>query len=197
MSSNLYLDWYMSSDPETPSNDRVEENTPRSSQSVLDILSLDRVQYELKYIIGIFSIIGFGYGLTTFLAIDHIGGDGQAGAVIGAILATVILMFALMSGVVISLIMGFHLTTRLSGTTRTQYVTGFFGNMAGYIVMTVITVLFMGFSLSGGGGDGGGTTSSATNLSDLLIPLILLSIPVGLVCVGVMYLTKKLPAQTV
>lgn len=179
---------------ETTTSSSDNERQSGDSPSVLDILSQN--QTELKYIVWIYTVAGVGFGLSAFLTISQLGGNSQGEAFIGAILALAILGFVLMSGILISLVIGFRLTTRLTGPTRSQYVTAFFGNMAGYLVMTTVTVILLSSSLSGGGGGGASeTTSSVTNLGDLFFPLILLSIPVGLVAIGVMYLTEKQPSE--
>lgn len=188
----------MIEEPEISTTDADGERGTAANRSILDIMALDRVQREIKYITGVFAIIGLGYGLTAFIAIDQMGGGGDTDVILRAFLGIVMLGFALMSGTVVSTIVGFRLRTRLAGPSRTQYVTGFVGNAVGYIAMTVITVLFISASIDGSGsGSRSSSAGSLTNLGDLLVPLVLLSIPVGLVCAGMMYLHEKVPARAV
>lgn len=78
-------------------------------------------------------------------------------------------------------------------TARTVYLTSFVGTAVGYFVMVIVAAVLIGLVV-GGGGDGAAASSGSGNLFgilDLVIPLVVLAIPVGLTGVGASFLARR------
>lgn len=195
----------------------------RALDSARDRLSSPAAKSQLKYVIGLFALVGIGFGTTGFLIIELIasgvagsigggGGGGAATAFVMTLFALPLLVVVLLIGPVIAVYSGLNARDGLYQEPRTAYLTNFVGNLTGYLVMVAIAVLLVNAAFGGGGGTtaqtgqaqvGGGSSVSAAggntfNIADLVVPIIVLSIPVGLVGFGSAYLhgRRNVPDQT-
>lgn len=172
-------------------------------ESVGDILSRPDVKHQVKYAVGLFAVVGVGFGLTGFVFTDILipgiagaSGDSTSGALLGGLLT----VFSLLSILVVAALSGpiLGVTTALRvekvfEADRVAYVTSAVGTAAGYVAMLLITVLVL--SLTGstsGGGSTGSSTGGLVNLGDLIVPIIALAIPVGIVGAATVYVHRAL-----
>ena len=194
---------------------RAEESTGGAGEaagqvldSARDRLSSPAAKSQLKYVVGLFTLVGIGFGTTGFLIIDLIAsnflGDlGAGGQAILAFFSLPLLVVTLVIGPVIAVYTGLKANDELYREPRTAYLTNFVGNLTGYLVMVVVTILLINLAFGGGGGTaaqtgqgevGGGaaqnTGGNTFDFSSLLVPLLGLSIPVGLVGLGSTYLHR-------
>lgn len=182
--------------PDGGTDRRASDTDQRSSQpdrrmsrgSVSDILSRRTTKAQLKYTLALFALVGVGLGLTGYLGVDQVAGGDGSGQLMSAMLAVTALGVALFVGPVVAVFTGLRISDRMRQTDRAVYVTSFVGNAAGYLVMVVITVVLLASSLSGTGGSASG---GSFELGELFVPMILLSIPSGLVGLGSTYLDRE------
>lgn len=162
---------------------------------------------QLKYILLVFALSGLGIGLTGIAVLMNFGGDGVGGAILSGILSLIVFFVALLIGPVIAIIIGIQLSNTDSSVAA-LYPTNFLGSAIGYIVMvmlvSIILVFGMGMVVGNGGGatDGdagtsGGTVAPETNESlfspmDIVLPLLIFSIPTGLSGLGAVFITRGL-----
>lgn len=179
----------------------------QNGPGITDYLSRPDVKHEIKYLIGIFAVIGLGFGLTGFVFNDIlIGGatdsSSEGGSFVAGMLKFLsivgILTMATMSGTLVSVFTSRELREKFDAIKPT-YVAAATGNGAGYIVMMVVTALILSLTIdTGGGGSGGSGGGSAEggvsllNLGDLLVPIIALAIPVVIVSLATVYLQTEL-----
>lgn len=176
---------------------------PSDSQNNVQI-SLD--YRHLKYFAGMFFLVGVGLGLTGLVSIGYFGGAGGIGGAVSTVffmLITLIIAFSI--GPVLGVILANDLTSRFA-LGENAYLSTFVGGALGYLVMviTVAIILILGIALLFGGGAGNGgqdgtggaqdgtaSTNPISTLLNLLGPMIVFSIPTGLVCVGTVYVNER------
>ncbi len=166
----------------------VEEGEVKRAQiteesSVSDILSHPETQRGLKYIGSLYALIGGGLGVLMLLVDNQFLGDGAGAELISGALATVLFGLLVFIGPVIAALTAFDIAQRYTRS-KQAWITSAVGNGGGFILMIVITVLFVNSVFTGSEGE-------LFNLSDLLAPLILLAIPTALVGVGATYVYNK------
>lgn len=183
----------------------TRERAGSSKESIGDILSRPDVKHQIKYAVGIFGIVGLGFGLTGFVFTDILipgvtsssGSTGSTGSSLFGGFLTIfsllsILVLAALSGPILGVISALRVDEAFD-TDRVAYVTSASGNVAGYVVMLVVTVLMLSVTGSTGGGSStGDATGGLFNLGDLLVPFVALSIPVGVVGALTVYLRREL-----
>lgn len=178
----------------------------QNGPGITDYLSRPDVKYEIKYLIGIFAVIGLGFGLTGFVFNDVlIGGtadtSGDGGSFVAGMLTLIsiigILTMATMSGTIISVFTSRELRSKFDAVKPT-YVAAAAGNGAGFLGMMLVTAIILSITIStgggggGNGGGGGGGGPSLLELGDLLVPFIALAIPVVIVSLATVYLEDEL-----
>lgn len=185
-----------------------DRGTGQGSPGITDYLSRPDVKYEIKYVVGIFAVVGLGFGLTGFVFNDVLiggatesGGEGEnliAGML--TILSIVgILTVATMSGTIISVFTSREIRSKFDDL-KPAYVAAGAGNGVGCVVMMIVTAVILSFTIStessgGGAGAGGGGTEggvSLLSLGDLIVPIIALAIPVVVVSLATVYLEQRL-----
>lgn len=174
-------------------------------------LSRPEVKRNIKYAVGIFSIVGLGFGLTGFVFNDILlpaafGTGGEEGASSQSLvdpffqLITIfgIVIMATLSGSIVGAISSFRVADRIENN-QAAYLASGLGNAVGFVAMLVVTVLVLSATVSvGGSGSGTGTSSggssagSLLNLGDLLVPIVALSIPVAIVGLATVVLHRRL-----
>lgn len=164
----------------------------RSLDSARDTLAQPGPKSQLMFVIGLFGIVGIGFGLTGVIAIELIASGGDtSGAFLAGFLTISILGVVLLIGPVIGAFSGLRVAERLDDS-RATYLTSFVSTAVGYVVMVLIAVLLVGIVIGGGGGGtttGGGGTN-LFNAVDLLVPLVALAVPVGLTGLGSSFLVR-------
>lgn len=177
----------------------VGETAGRAFDSARDRLSGQAAKQQTKYVVGLFALVGAGFGITGYLIIDLLASaNTPGGQFLSAIFSLALLAIVLLIGPVIAVYSSVRAADGLYDELRTAYLTSFVSNFAGYLVMVLIAVLFIGAAMSSSGGGTGATTqqtaqiaSNTVNLDNLLFPMIALSIPVGLVGLGSAYLHRN------
>ena len=175
------------------------EAAGKAIDSARQRLSEPAAKNQMKYIIGIFSLVGIGFGITGFLVLQLVaGGGGTSSQIFAAIFALSLLGVVLLLGPVIAVYSSLNTANGFYHDARTAYLASFVSNFAGYLIMVVVAVILIGAALGGGGSaDSGATTGQTTSTGDtfdlgsLAIPMVALAIPVGLVGVGSTYLHRK------
>lgn len=161
--------------------------------SVLDSFSDPLVQNHLKYTIGLFGMIGLGFGLTGFLLIEVVSQNIIDVAFAPLAFGIILLALTFLIGPVIAGFTSIRIAEGLRADALTIYLTSAIGNFVGYFVMVLVTVLLI--AATGGGGSGSGTTGGSSgsvfDLGDLLLPMLAMAIPVALVGAGTVYLHRR------
>ncbi len=171
------------------------ESIGRAFDSAGETLAQPGPKSQLTFVIGLFAVIGVGFGLTGIVVIRLIAGSGEGiGAqILTAVFLVSLLVVLLLSGSIIGAVSGLRIADRLDETARTVYLTSFVGTAVGYFVMVIVAAVLIGLVV-GGGGDGAAASSGSGNLFgilDLVIPLVVLAIPVGLTGVGASFLARR------
>lgn len=146
----------------------------------------------IKYNIGLLAIVGGGFGLTGGLGARFFAGGGDAGAAMaGGIFMIAVFAVMALSGPILSVFIGLQFSRQMRNTYE-AIVSSFASGVAGYFAMMITGVLItMIIAPSGGGGAEGDTTGNFFNLGDVLLPLIVMAIPVGLVAAGIVYFNER------
>lgn len=181
-------------DRSSATNERApppQERRPQRRESVMDSLSGPAVQNYLKDTIGLFGVIGFGFGLAGFLIITLTSGGNLGIAYEPSSVGFTLLLVTLFIGPVIAGFSGRQIATGLREDARTVYLTSAIGNFVGYFVMALVTILLMAATgvrrvLVGG---------PVFDLVTLLLPMLALAIPAALVGVGTAYLHRRINIQ--
>lgn len=185
------------------------EAAGRAFDSARNRLSSPAAKSQLKYVVGVFALVGAGFGITGFLIIELLaGGDSMGAQLLTGVFSIALLTVVLLIGPVVAVYSGLDAAVGLHNEPRTAYLTSFVGNFAGYLMMVLIAVLLIGAAVGGGSSAQtsqdqleGTETSQNTggntlDIANLLVPMILLSIPVGLVGLGSTYLHRGRSAPT-
>lgn len=159
------------------------EMVGRSFDSARESLTQPGPKAQLTLVVGLFAVIGVGFGLTGIVAIEFIASSATGGQFIGAFLLIPLFAILLFTGPIIGAFSGLRVADRLEETTNTIYLTSFVGTAVGYFVMVIISVLLVSLII-GSGGETAGSGGNLFNLIDLLVPLLLLAIPVGVTGLG-------------
>lgn len=137
-----------------------------------------------------YSIIGGGLGLLGVVLLLQLGGgDGPGGVLIGALLFTIVLSFAVLSGPIIAAIIGYATAQSGIGDIRTRSVNSGIANGVGFVVFGIVVtfILWAGMALLFGGGSDagasstGGGSSGPIEIGKLVTLLVLMMIPNSLV----------------
>lgn len=167
------------------------QGAPRQVQtgpSATDVLSRPDGQAVIKYVVGIFAVVGVGIGLTAVLANSLIG-SGSAGF-LGGIIALIAFSVAVFGGSILAAVVGLQDFLQIGEMDTQTYVLAFVSNAAGFIVMGIIVALFIAVAMGGGGGGSGG---GGGGLGNFVVSAIVMAIPAGLVGAGVTWLRDWQP----
>lgn len=160
-------------------------HVPRSGDvSFGDILSHPDTQTELKFIGWIYALIGFGFGLLMLIVDSQFLGDGVGAEMLSGVISAVLFGLLIFIGPVIAALTTLDIVQRFENRPKYAWVTSAIGNGGGFLIMVVITVLFVNSVFTGEGGE-------LFNLSNLLVPLVLLAIPPAIVGVGAAYVYDR------
>lgn len=175
------------------------ESIGRALDSAGETLAQPGPKSQLTVVIGLFAVIGVGFGLTGIVTVEMIAGSGDdiGARFLTAVFLVSLLVVLLLTGSIVGAVSGLRIADRLDENARTVYLTSFVGTAVGYFVMVVIAVVLIGL-VSGGGGDGAAASGGGGNLFgilDLVIPLVVLAVPVGLTGLGASFLVRRLPPQ--
>jgi len=130
------------------------------------------VKNQIKAVVGVWALIGFGIGLTPIL-LGMLGPAGMIGSVIGAGLA-------LATGPVIGGLVGLSLSNKLPADAGPAAVVSAVANYVGFVLMVIVLGILLTIQSSGSGtGAGGGM-----QLGQLIGPLVLTGIPVAIAAGG-------------
>jgi hypothetical protein len=162
----------------------------QTGPSATDVLSRPDGQSVIKYVVGIFAVVGVGIGLTATLA-DSLLGGGSA-SLVGGIIALMAFGVAVFGGSILAAIIGLQDFLQIGEVDDQTYVLAFASNAAGFIAMGIIVAIFVAIVIGGGGG-GGTTGGGSSGLGDYIIATILMAIPAGLVGAGVTWLRDWQP----
>lgn len=135
------------------------------------------VKQQLKAVVGTWALIGLGLGLTPVLLIGLLGPSGAI-ASFGA--AT-----AFGTGPVIGGLIGLSLANKLPVDVVPGAIVSGVTNVLGFVVMALVFAILL--TLQGGGAAG----TAGGQLGDLIAPLILTAIPVGITAGAVTALGRK------
>ena len=185
------------------------EMAGRAFDSARNRLSSPAAKSQLKYVVGVFALVGAGFGITGFLIIELLtGGDSMGAQLLTGVFSIALLTVVLLIGPVVAVYSGLDAADGLHNEPRTAYLTSFVGNFAGYLVTVLIAVLLIGAAVGGGSSaqtsqdqlegteTAQNTGGNTLDIANLLVPMILLSIPVGLVGLGSTYLHRGRSAPT-
>ena len=165
----------------------------RSFDSARDTLAQSGPKSHLMFVIGLFGVVGVGFGLTGIIILALIAGGGNdaGGAFLAAFFLISLLVVVLLTGPILGAFSGLRIAARLDDSSAT-YLTSFVSTAIGYVVMVIIAALLIGI-VAGGGGGGTTTGSGSANpfdIAGLLVPLVALAIPVGLTGLGSAFLAR-------
>lgn len=156
-------------------------------ESISDLLTHPETQTQLKYLGSLYTLIGLGFGLLMLIIDNQFLGDGTSAELLSGVISAVLFGLLIFIGPIIAAFSSNEISRRFEDNPKQAWVTSAVGNGGGFIAMVIMTVLFVNSVSSGGGGGGG----ELFNLSNLLVPLILLAIPTALVGVGATYLYRQ------
>jgi hypothetical protein len=167
------------------------ETVGRAFDSARGTLTQSGPKSQLAFAIGLFAVIGGGFGLTGVVILTLVvgGGSGVGGGILAGIFLISLLVVLLLTGSTVGAFCGLRVAERLQGSARTTYLTSFVGTAVGYIVMVTIAVVLIGLTAGGGGQTGGG--GGFFSILNLLVPLVVLALPVGLTGVGSSFLARR------
>lgn len=177
-------------------NPRGANAPARQGGSVSEHLSRPDVKAQIKYVVGLFAIVGLGFGLTGFAFTDVLipglseGDGGSASTGASAIVVLMLLLLTTLSGPILGLITSLRIANEVEDTAA--FVTSAVGNAIGYVAMMLVTVLILIATVTTGSDTTGTSSNSMLDLGDLLIPIIVLSIPVAIVGVTTVWLHRKM-----
>lgn len=165
----------------------------RSLDSARETLAQSGPKSQLTFVIGLFGVVGVGFGLTGLIILALIAGGGNdaGGAFIAAFFLISLLVVVLLTGPILGAFSGLRVAARLDGSSAT-YLTSFVSTAVGYVVMVVIAALLIGVVAGGGGGGTttGGGGANPFDIAGLLVPLVALAVPVGLTGLGSAFLAR-------
>ena len=148
---------------------------------------------QLTFVIGLFGVVGAGFGVTGVVVIALIaGGDsGTGGAFLAGLFLISLLVVVLLTGPIVGAFSGLRVAARLDDSSTT-YLTSFVSTAVGYVVMVIVAAVLIGLVAGGGGGgaETGGESANPFDIASLLLPLVALAIPVGLTGLGSSYLAR-------
>lgn len=165
------------------------ETVGRTFDSARETLAQPGPKSQLTLVIGLFAVIGVGFGLTGIVAVEFVAGSTTGGQFVGALLLISLFAVLLFTGPIAGAFSGLRVADRLNENAGTVYLTSFVATAVGYFVMVVVSVLLLGLVVGGGDATTGG--GSLFDLLDLVIPLVLLAIPVGITGLGSSFLTLR------
>lgn len=180
---------------EVPGAQRSE--TVPAKRSVSEVLGDQEHKSYVAYVVGLFTVVGIGFGLTGSAGVRMLFETGSAAGEFEMMFAGLFAfsVFAVMffTGPVLGTIAGLEVDRRVSDA-REAAITAFAGSALGYVVMNVVGVfvtvlLFPSTGSSSGGSSGGG--SNPFELGDVLVPLFVMAVPVGVVAAGVVYVRDR------
>jgi len=148
--------------------------------SATDVLSRPAGQSVIKYVVGIFAVVGVGIGLTAVLANSLLGDTGT-----GFLSGIIVLMafgVAMFGGSFLAAVVGLQDFLQIGEVDNQTYVLAFASNAAGFLVMGIIVAIFVSIAMGSGSGGGGG------DLGDFIVSAIVMAIPAGVVGAGVTWL---------
>ncbi|RXK48629.1 hypothetical protein [Halorientalis pallida] len=161
----------------------------QTGPSATDVLSRPDGQSVIKYVVGIFAVVGVGIGLTGVLADSLLGGGGTGAASFISFGITLMAFgVAIFGGSILAAVIGLQDFLQIGEVDNQTYVLAFASNAAGFIVMGIIVALFISILGGSGGGAGGGG-----GLGDYIVGSIVMAIPAGLVGAGVTWLRDWQP----
>jgi hypothetical protein len=154
----------------------------QTGPSATDVLSRPAGQSVIKYVVGIFAIVGVGIGLTALLADSLLGGGGTTGAAGFISLGITLMAFgvAIFGGSILAAVIGLQDFLQIGEVDTQTYVLAFVSNAAGFLVMGILVAIFISIGAGGGAGGGGGG-----GLGDFIVGSVVMAIPAGLVGAGV------------
>ncbi|EMA52893.1 hypothetical protein [Halococcus thailandensis] len=172
------------------------ETIGRSLDSARDTLAQSGPRSQLTFVIGLFAIVGAGFGLLGVIVLELLAGGSGGGfgqAIAAALFLVSVLVVVLLTGPVMAALSGLRIAERLDEA-RATYLTSFVATAVGYVVMVLIAAVLIGLVAGGGGGaeatTTGGTTTNPFDIADLVVPLVALAIPVGLTGLASAFLTR-------
>lgn len=174
-----------------PTQDRRQQR----NRSVSAVLSDDRTKRYLAYTTSIFAIVGAGFGLTGALGARMLFDGSTEGGFVAAFFMIVLFGVMVFTGPILGAISGLQLD-RLMTNTREAMITAFTSGTLGYVVMTIVGVLVTvvlapSTDSADTGNTGGSGGTDLFDLGDVLVPLIVMAIPVGLVAAGMIYVGDR------
>lgn len=171
----------------------IGETLGRAVDSTGKTLTQPGPKSQLTFVIGLFAVIGLGFGLTGIVVVELVagGGSGFAGAILAVVFLISLLVVLLLTGSIVGAFCGLRVAEQLNHGSRTVYLTSFVGTAVGYLVMVVIATLLIGLVVSGGSAPTGGGAGTSFNILGLLLPLIILSLPVGVTGLGSSFLARR------
>lgn len=171
--------------PAQPPNEQQAQyrrSNSKSERSTTDILSEDSGQQFLKYIIGVFSVIGLGYGIGLVL-LDSLASDDMA------IIGFAALFVPILGAPIISMVTGLLTGLRLDTDEHSAALASAVGSFIGFIILLLIILVFASIVSDGGssgsGGGGGG-------LNELLGPLFAFGTGVAISGAGTTYVVRRI-----
>lgn len=173
------------------------ETIGRSFDSARDTLAQSGPRSQLTFVIGLFGIVGAGFGLLGVIVLELLAGGSGGGfgqAIAAALFLVSVLVVVLLTGPVMAALSGLRIAERLDEA-RATYLTSFVATAVGYVVMVLIAAVLIGLVVGGGGGGAeatatGGTTTNPFDIAGLIVPLVALAIPVGLTGLASAFLTR-------
>ncbi len=172
-----------------PGQGRIQQPV-QTGPSATDVLSRPDGQSVVKYVVGIFAVVGVGIGLTAVLADSFLGGGSAS--LIGGIIALVAFGVAVFGGNILAAVVGLQDFLQIGEVDEQTYLLAFVSNAAGFVAMGIIVAIFVAVVVGGGGG-GGAAGGGSSGLGDYIIGAILMAIPAGLVGAGVTWLRDWQP----
>lgn len=159
--------------------------TSTASTSPTAILSEDAGKQFLKYIIGVFAVVGIGTGFGLFL-FDAVAEDSLGNSFI----LIIGLFLPIFAAPIISMVTGVMTGLRLQTDEQSAAVVSAVGSLIGFVALVIIVIVFASIVLSDGGSSSG--SSSGSNPDETLGPLLLFGVGVALTGAGSSFLMKRI-----
>ncbi|MFC7234415.1 hypothetical protein [Halosegnis marinus] len=124
-----------------------------------------RVAAGAAFVFGVFAVVGIGIGLTGYIMIGELGGDGGGGLLSG-IVSLVVYLFAALVGPTVACLASVRAAPSLPRSLSVAGATTGAASFVGFLVMVTVALLLVGAASSGG--DGGGTVDLAESIGTLV-----------------------------
>lgn len=157
----------------------TEPTDQNVESSVTDVLQQPAGKQTIKYVVAVFGCIGIGIGLTGLLASSLLG----SGLGVASTLATIgSLAISFFAGSIVAAMLTLDGTFDMGYNLSKTYVLSFASTAAGYVVMTLLTLILS-------------SVTAEIDIAQFLGGMVFLSLPTGLTAVLLVWLHRSTTLQ--